>query len=202
MALGAGLYFKVFHTIHGHHKNMLGLLLFLFGVFVTLGMCYLAAKSDYKGFKIPNLVSIVIIGSFFVTYGGLTLLEQREVFFKPIGMHLGSAFLVLMITGAMFAMKKLGAGDSKLATAIALWTGFSGLVPFLFYMSLTGGLIAGVSLYLQKKKPIAAPTEGSWIDVVQKGGGVVPYGIAIAIGALASFIYLGFFSFSKWEALL
>lgn len=181
---------------------MLALLLFLFGVFVTLGMCYLAAKSDYKGYKIPNVVSIVIIGAFFMTYGGLTLLEQRDVFFKPIGMHLGSAFLVLMITGAMFALKKLGAGDSKLATAIALWTGFSGLVPFLFYMSLSGGVIAGFSLYLQKKKPFSSPSEGGWIDVVQKGGGVVPYGIAIAIGAVASFIYLGFFNFSKWGDLI
>ena len=168
---------------------------------MTLGMCYLAAKSDYKGFKIPNLVSAVIIGAFVVTYGGLTLLEQRDVFFKPIGMHLGSALVVLMVTGAMFALKKLGAGDSKLATSIALWTGFSGLVPFLFYMSLCGGVIAGASLYLQKKKPFSSPAEGSWVDVVQKGGGVVPYGIAIAVGALASFIYLGFFSFSKWESL-
>lgn len=179
---------------------MLGLLLFLFGVFVTLGMCFLAAKSDYKGYKIPNYISLIIIGAFVVTYGGLTLLEQRDVFFKPIGMHLGSTFLVLMVSGAMFALKKLGAGDSKMATAIALWIGFSGLVPFLFYMSLSGGIIAGFSLYLQKKKPFASPTEGSWIDVVQKGGGVVPYGIAIAIGAFASFIYLGFFSFSKWES--
>ncbi len=180
---------------------MLCLLLFLFGVIATLGMCCLAARSDYKGYKIPNLVSIVIIGAFAITYSGLTLLGHREVFFKPIGMHLGSALLVLMVTGAMFAFKKLGAGDSKLATAIALWTGFSGLVPFLFYMSLSGGVIAGVSLYLQKKRPFTTVSEGSWIDVVQKGGGVVPYGIAIAIGALSSFVYLGFFSFSKWEAL-
>ena len=180
---------------------MVGLLVFLFGVFVTLGMCVLAAKSDYKGFKIPNIVSIVVIGAFIVTYGFLTLLDQRAVFFKPIGMHLGAAFLMLMATGAMFALKKLGAGDSKFASAIALWVGSSGLIPFLFYMSLAGGVIAAISLYLQKKKPVSAPSEGSWIDAAQKGSGSVPYGIAIAVGALASFIYLGFFSLSKWEML-
>lgn len=179
---------------------MIGLLVFLFGVFVTLGMCGLAAKSDYKGFKIPNIVSIVIIGAFAATYGLLTLLDLRDVFFKPIGMHLGAAFIVLMLTLAMFAFKKLGAGDSKFATSVALWVGLGGLGPFLFYMSLAGGVVAAISLYLQKKKPFANPAEGSWIDVAQKGGGSVPYGIAIAAGALASFIYLGFFNLSTWEA--
>lgn len=178
---------------------MLGLLLFLFGVLVTLGMCGIAAKSDFKGYKIPNLVSIVIIGAFFVSYGGLTLLGNADVVFKPIGLHLGSALLVMMVTGALFAFKKLGAGDSKFATAIALWTGLSGLVPFLFYMSLSGGVVAAISLYLQKKKPVANPAEGGWVDSVQKGGGSVPYGIAIAVGAFASFVYLGFFNISKWE---
>lgn len=180
---------------------MIGLLVFLFGVFVTLGMCGLAAKSDYKGFKIPNMISLVIICAFAATYGVLTLTEQREIFFRPIGMHLGAAFLVLMMTTALYAMKKLGAGDSKFATAVALWVGLNGLVPFLFYMSLAGGVIAVASLYLQKKKPFPSPAEGSWVDVVQKGGGNVPYGIAIAVGALVSFIYLGFFSVSKWEML-
>jgi prepilin peptidase CpaA len=180
---------------------MIGLLVFLFGVFTTLGMCVLAAKSDYKGFKIPNTISVVIVACFVVTYGLLTVLEQRDVFFKPIGAHIGAALLVLMVTGAMFALKKLGAGDSKMATAISLWVGFGGLAPFLFYMSLAGGVIAATSLYLQKKKPFASPAEGSWIDVAQKGGGTVPYGIAIAVGALASFIYLGFFSFAKWQAM-
>lgn len=168
---------------------------------MTLGMCGLAAKSDYKGFKIPNIVSVVIIATFAVTFGVLTMLGQRGVFFKPIGMHLGAAFLVLMITVSMYAFKKLGAGDSKFATSVALWVGLTGLAPFLFYMSLAGGVIAGASLYVQKKKPFQSPAEGSWIDNVQKGGGNVPYGIAIAVGALVSFVYLGFFSLTKWEML-
>lgn len=180
---------------------MVGLLIFLFGVFTTLGMCFLAAKSDYKGFKIPNIVSVVIIAAFAVTYGLLTVVDQRDVFFKPIGAHIGSALVVLMVTGAMYAFKKLGAGDSKFATAIALWVGFVGLVPFLFYMSLAGGVVAAASLYLQKKKPFPNVAEGSWVDVAQKGGGSVPYGIAIAVGAFVSFVELGFFSLSKWETM-
>ena len=180
---------------------MIGLLIFLFGVFVTLGMCALAARSDYKGFKIPNIVSLVIVAAFGVTYGLLALSGQREVFFKPIGMHIAAAFLVLMVTAALYSFQKLGAGDSKFATAISLWVGLGGLVPFLFYMSLAGGVIAAASLYIQKKKPFHSPPDGGWIDMAQKGSGNVPYGIAIALGALVSFVYLGFFSVSRWEML-
>jgi prepilin peptidase CpaA len=178
---------------------MIGFLFFLFGVFVTLGMCVLAARSDYRGFKIPNIVPLVIIGAFVVSYGVLTLTEQRDVFFKPIGSHIGSALLVLMVTGAMFALKQLGAGDSKFATAVALWVGLPGLVPFLFYMALSGGVIAGVSLALRKWKPVKKPHKGSWIDMAQKGHGSVPYGIAIAIGATLAFALSGFFSLTRWE---
>lgn len=178
---------------------MIGFLFFLFGVFVTLGMCVLAARSDYRGFKIPNIVPLVIIGAFIVSYGVLFLTGQHGVFFKPIGSHLGAAFVVLMITGAMFALKQLGAGDSKFATAVALWVGLPGLVPFLFYMALSGGVIAGASLALRKWKPVKKPLKGSWVDMAQKGHGSVPYGIAIAVGAFIGFIFAGFFSLARWE---
>ncbi|MBL8640956.1 MAG: prepilin peptidase [Alphaproteobacteria bacterium] len=191
---------KIFFPLHGYDIRMIGLLVFLFGVFVTLGMCGLAAKSDYKGFKIPNITSIVIILAFAVTYAVLSVTGQKDVFFKPIGLHLGAAFLVFMMTSVLYATQKLGAGDSKFATAVSLWVGTSGLIPFLFYMSLAGGFIALISLYLQKKKPFLSPPEGGWIDSAQKGGSKVPYGIAIAIGAFFSFLYSGFFSLTKWES--
>lgn len=166
---------------------------------MTLGMSVLAARSDYNGFKIPNIVPVVIVGAFVVAFGVLELTGQRDVFFKPIGSHIGAALLVLMVTGAMFALKQLGAGDSKFATAIALWVGLSGLVPFLFYMVLAGGVIAAASLALRKWKPVQNPVEGSWIDAAQKGSGNVPYGIAIAVGAFAGFYLCGYFNLSQWE---
>lgn len=177
---------------------MVGFLFFLFGVFVTLGMSVLAARSDVKGFKIPNSVSIVIVGAFVVSYGVLELTGQSDVFFKPIGSHVGAALLVLIVTGAMFAFKQLGAGDSKFATAIALWVGLSGLVSFLFYMALAGGVIAAFSLALKKWKFFKSPSEGGWIEAAQNGSGKVPYGVAIAVGGLAGFILSGYFNLDLW----
>ncbi len=179
---------------------MIGFILFLFGVIVTLGMCGLAAWSDFRGFRIPNMVSLVILGVFVVTYAGLSALGEREIVFMSLRSHIAAAFLVFVATLAMFALKQLGAGDSKFATVIALWVGLPGLVPFLLYMSLTGGLIAVISLVLKKKKLFAHPPEGSWIDRAQQGHPSVPYGIALAVGALVAFIFDGYLDFSKWSA--
>lgn len=180
---------------------MFGFVFFLFGLIVTLVQCIIAAKSDFSGFKIPNSVSVVIIGAFAVAFVPLELSGHSGNIFQSIASHIGAAGIVFVVTAFMFAIKKLGAGDSKFATAVALWVGFKGLVPFIFFMSLAGGIIAGFSLYLQKKKPFKNPTEGNWIDKVQKGGGAIPYGIAIAFGALAGFIALGYFDLSVWANL-
>lgn len=178
---------------------MIGLLLFLFGILVVLGLCGLAAWSDFKGFRIPNIISVIIAASFFVVFGVLTLTEQRHVVFGPILLHVGAAGVVFLVTGLLFALKQLGAGDSKFATAVALWLGLTGLVPFLFYMAFTGGLIGVASIYLKKKKPLKNPPAGSWPDKAQQGHPSVPYGIAIAVGTFAGFIFRGYLSPSVWE---
>lgn len=67
-------------------------------------------------------------------------------------------------------------------------------MPFLFYMALVGGVLGLVALALRKWKPVKNPAEGSWIARVQAGENKVPYGAAIAAGALASFVELGYFS--------
>ncbi len=180
---------------------MIGFLLFLFGILVVLGLCGLAAWSDFKGFRIPNIIPLMIAGAFFVVFGVLTLTEQRALVFGPIIPHLGAAAIVFLVTGFLFALKQLGAGDSKFATAVALWLGLSGLVPFLFYMAFAGGLIGVASLYLKKKKPLKSPLAGSWPDKAQQGHPSVPYGIAIAVGTLAGFIFRGYLSPSVWETM-
>ena len=180
---------------------MFGFLIFLFGVIATLGMCGLGAWSDFKGYRIPNLVSLIIILSFVVAYAVLHMTGQGEVIFFSLKSHLGSFFIVLIVTMAMFALKILGAGDSKMAASLSLWLGFSGLVPFLFYMTLFGGLIAVVSLLLQKYKPLKNPPQG-WLSAAQQGSANIPYGIAIAAGGLIAFIFNGYFDFGKWAEII
>lgn len=178
---------------------MVGFVFYLFGVLVALGMCGMAAWSDFRGFRIPNIVSLVILGAFVVAFAVLTLTGQRDVVFLSVTSHLAAAAVVLAITGLLFALKQLGAGDSKFATVIALWVGLPGLVPFLFYMAMSGGLVAAASLALKKWKPIKNPPEGSWVAKAQEGHPSVPYGIALAIGALAAFLFQGYLSPQTWQ---
>lgn len=170
---------------------MLLLIIFLTGLFTVLGAALLAAAADVRGLKIPNMYSLIVIAAFAVSYGLLWAFGREDVFSSLLS-HFLSAFIVFLVTLIMFALKGLGAGDSKLATACALWTGMNGLFVFLFYMTLAGGFLGLSALIIRKTKPFKAPAEGSWIAQVQAGQSKVPYGVAILCGALASFIKLGY----------
>ncbi len=180
---------------------MIGFLFFLFGLLATLGMCGLAAWSDYRGFRIPNLVPVVIVAAFAVAFGVTTLTGQRAEVFMPLPSHLGVAFAVLMLTMVLYAFKLFGAGDSKFVSALALWLSLQGLAAFFFYMTLFGGLLGLTSLALRKWKPLKNPTPGTWFAKAQEGHNAVPYGIAIALGAVIAFLFMGYFSFDKWAAM-
>lgn len=172
---------------------MLLLLIFLICMFVACAIGVMAAISDVRGMTIPNSYSGLIMGAFALCYGALWLGGREDVFFSLFS-HGLSAIFVFLISLAMFSAKAIGAGDSKLATAFALWTGVNGLMAFLFYMSVVGGLLGLAALALRKWAPFKEPKADSWVARVQAGESKVPYGVAIVVGALASFVEIGYFS--------
>ena len=180
---------------------MLLLIVFLTGIFVALGAGALAGYSDFKGLTIPNVYSAVVGGSFLVVYALLWLFGRDDVFFS-LGNHVMAAVIVFAVTLVMFGLKIMGAADSKLATVYALWLGTKGLFPFLVYMAFIGGALGLVALYFLKAKPWKGAPEGSWLARVQAGESKVPYGIAIVLGALASFVNLGYFSGEVFSSFL
>ena len=58
-----------------------------------------------------------------------------------IGMHVGAAAAVLVVSFIFFARGWIGGGDAKLAAATALWLGFDQLLNYLIFASLFGGLL-------------------------------------------------------------
>ena len=166
-----------------------------------LAYSLMAAISDFKGMTIPNMHSIVIFGVFVVCYALIWLLGSGSAF-APILSHL-LGFAVVFVAGfALFALKIWGAGDQKLCSALAIWMGFSGVPMFLVYTSLFGGVLGVAALLLRKYQPVKEPPKGSWIEQVQGGAGKVPYGIAIMLGALASFAKIGYFSIDTFRVFL
>jgi Flp pilus assembly protein protease CpaA len=76
--------------------------------------------------------------------------------------------------------------------ALGLWLGLEGLLPFLFYMALAGGVIGVFSLIIAKRKPFKKLLPGSWLGQAQAGKNAIPYGLAISFGAWAAFSHSGF----------
>lgn len=171
---------------------MLALLIFLSCVFIACATGVLAAYADFRGLSIPNQYSAIIMGSFALCYALLWLLGRDDVL-GPLASHVIAAGVIFLVTLVMFMVGGLGAGDSKLATVFALWAGLGGLMPFLFYMAVIGGLLGLTALVLKKWRPIKGAAAQGWIGRVQAGENKVPYGIAIVAGALASFVKIGYF---------
>ncbi len=177
---------------------MFSLIVFLSFLFVVVAYGIMAALSDFKGMIIPNMHSLIIFGLFVGCYVILWGLGDTGVF-SPLLSHILGFILVFTGSFALFAFKLWGAGDQKLISAFSIWMGFSAIPVFLVYTSLFGGMLGLVALYLKKYKPVKEPLKDSWIDKVQSGIGKVPYGIAITLGALASFVKIGYFNIDTFR---
>lgn len=99
----------------------------------------------------------------------------------------GVGVAALAVGIGLFALRLMGGGDAKLTAACLLWLGLPALVPFLLWTAIAGGVLA-VGLLFARKLPMLATAAGpSWMGRLLQPGGDVPYGVAIAVGALVAF---------------
>jgi prepilin peptidase CpaA len=144
------------------------------GAVVALGLTGVliwASVSDIRERKIPNRAVIAVL-VLFLPWAAL----------HPIAWDLwavGSAAIALAATFVLYALNIVGAGDSKLFAAVALFVGLSQLGLLAVFTALAGGLVAAVSLVT---RPYRAMT---MITLRGKGdfGRGVPYGVAISAAA-------------------
>jgi len=138
-------------------------------VAASLVLCF-AAVSDIRTRRIPNWTVLALIGLFAIwmaSDGGREALSA-----------LAAAAVALAVTVALYAFKILGAGDSKLFAAVALFGGLGYLPLLVLATALTGGVIAIASLAARPQRALAMLSmrgKGDW-------GRGVPYGLAIATG--------------------
>ena len=91
---------------------------------------------------------------------------------------------MLTVAFACFAMGWVGGGDAKVAAAAALWFGFGHLLGYLVYASLFGGALTLLLLQF-RQWPLPYPFAGqAWLLKLHAKESGIPYGIALAIGAL------------------
>ena len=152
-------------------------LLLIFPVLVIV-----AALRDVTSFTIPNWISLALIVAFFPAAFILGL------GWPQIGLHAGAGALALVAGMAMFALRWIGGGDAKLFAAAALWLGAPAALSYLVMTGLAGGALALALISL--RSPILRPyvlSGPAWFGRLADPDEAVPYGVAIAAGALATF---------------
>lgn len=141
-----------------------------------------AALRDVTSYTIPNWISLVLIAAFgpAALACGLTP--------SAIGLQLGIGLAALVAGMVMFALGWIGGGDAKLFAAAGLWLGFPAVVTFLMVTAVTGGALAVGLLGLRSLWLRPYVQSGpAWFGRLATPGENVPYGFAIAAGALAAF---------------
>ncbi|QUD86747.1 A24 family peptidase [Phenylobacterium montanum] len=146
----------------------------------------IAALSDATSFTIPNRLSLVLLAGFLP----VTLMLGRPL--GEIGLDLGVGVAALAAGMAMFAAGWIGGGDAKLFAVAALWLGWPAVASFLIVTALCGGGLA-VLLLNARSSFVRSRLAGApgWVERLVTPGGDVPYGIAIAAGALVAFPHAG-----------
>ena len=137
-----------------------------------------AAASDLFTMTISNRVSLLLAASF------LVLALASGMGLNDILLHIGAGAVVLAVAFGCFAMGWVGGGDAKVAAAAALWFGFGQLLNYLLYASLFGGALTLLLLQF-RQWPLPYPFAGqAWLLKLHAKETGIPYGIALAIGAL------------------
>jgi prepilin peptidase CpaA len=151
---------------------------FLFlGVFPAL-MAF-AAAYDLTTMTIPNKLTAAVALAF-IAVVAICRLPVTEV-----AWHLAAGLLVLTVTFAMFAAGWMGGGDAKLAAGIALWLGFADLFNYFVLASILGGALT-LALLAARRYPLPLMlTRVSWAHRLHAPETGIPYGIALALAALA-----------------
>ncbi len=141
-----------------------------------------AAFKDATSFTIPNWISLALIAAF----APAALVSGQPL--EAIGAHLGVGAAALVAGMVMFAFRWIGGGDAKLFAAAGLWLGWPAALPFVAVTAVAGGGLAVMLLALRSMWLRRYAANGpAWVARLATPEEAVPYGLAIAVGALTAF---------------
>lgn len=140
-----------------------------------------AGLTDLTTMKIPNWISGLLILGFFPTALLVGLAPMS------IGLHAGVGVAALLVGMGLFALRWLGGGDVKLMASACLWLGLGGSAMFILATAAMGGVLCLILLMARAHlQPYAANGPG-WVVQLMEPKGDIPYGVAIAAGALIAY---------------
>jgi prepilin peptidase CpaA len=135
----------------------------------------LAAGQDLWKLKISNIFPIALIA----------LYLARAMFVglqSDMWQNVAVFALALSVGIFLFAKRWLGGGDVKLFAATALWFDFVAAPYLLFAITFGGAIIALAFIFIRRLLPAGLEEKTGWVSLKRKGP--IPYGLAIAVGAI------------------
>ena len=145
-------------------------------VFPTLVIA--AAIGDLLTMRIPNWLNGAV---------ALSVLPMAFMAGMPLEIvqwHLLAGVVMLVFGFGLFARGYVGGGDAKLMAAAGLWIGWSSLLPFVLVTTLAGGALAILYKLWQLVRTEQEVRDFVWLRRVLRTQLELPYGIAIAAGAI------------------
>lgn len=142
----------------------------------------IAATRDLVAWSLPNWLTIAVaLGSFAWAWAS-------GVGWVAVGWSMAAGILVLGAGYLLFVLNLWGAGDGKMAAAVALWIGLNfDLFRFFLVVSLAGGVLAlaALAIHAATGKPQLPPGDPGG-DAARRNPlkARARYGAAIAIGGL------------------
>lgn len=145
---------------------------------VYAGPLLVGAAFDFWAYRIPNVVTATLA----VLYVACALYWGVGVDWPS---HLGAGLLILAVGLVLFHFGVFGGGDIKLAAAVALWIGLNrDLMACFLMVGLFGGALTLVLLWLRNSLSLLALPFPGYLPAALRPRGPVPYGVAVAAGAL------------------
>jgi prepilin peptidase CpaA len=160
-----------------------------FAAFLAFPLAILyAAVSDLFTMTIDNRVSLVLVAAFLVAAPilGMDL--------PTFGWHWLAAAVVLLVGFGLFAAGWIGGADAKIAASAALWFGFGNLLEFVALSAVFGGVLTIFLLSFRRFGLPVVVVRQAWLARLHHPETGVPYGIALAAAALATYphsVWLG-----------
>ena len=140
-----------------------------------------AALFDIRKFIIPNWISLSLVALFVAANLVLPFAAAWLSHFAAMG-------IALLVGLALFRFRILGGGDVKLLAAAALWAGTDHLLELAIYIGVAGGTFALALIAARRllMSLLVAQTvfESVTLPRLLLPGEQIPYGVAIAAGAI------------------
>lgn len=144
-----------------------------------------AAISDWRYFRIPNLIPLAIL-----------VLWPVHVFARPdiAGWDYSLLAGIVTLAAGYFAFSRnwLGGGDAKFLATAVLWVPPGQILNFILIVSIAGGFLCAYLLVirrLERNKALSVASSSQMTLEPQKSAllkQAAPYGVAIACGCLVT----------------